>query len=246
MDEIIKTIDALVAQCDALEKMEQEAVEELLGSLQECFIDLLGAEPKKSKKESHKRWKAKLKALNAAVSKAEAREEQLYDARHPLLKHYCQLMEQPHSDREWVKLKKEIDQWLSQAAPETAEEFDMLGYKDMLEECCRGLDMEEEPEGPASLEQYSPIPYFMKYLPLIYKVDELWENFQLYIQSAFPDKEENFFAFRRSDEAMAIWAKAIADMGGGIPPSIFASAVFLILRYRELGHDLDRELAELT
>ena len=104
----------------------------------------------------------------------------------------------------------------------------------------------EEPEAPASLEQYSPIPYFMKYLPLIYKVDELWENFQLYIQSAFPDKEENFFAFQRSDEAMAIWAKAIADMGGGIPPSIFASAVFLILRYRELGHDLDRELAELT
>ena len=86
----------------------------------------------------------------------------------------------------------------------------------------------------------------MKYLPLIYKVDELWENFQLYIQSAFPDKEENFFAFQRSDEAMAIWAQAIADMGGGIPPSIFASAVFLILRYRELGHDLDRELAELT
>ena len=33
MDEIIKTIDALVAQCDALENMEQEAVEELLGSL---------------------------------------------------------------------------------------------------------------------------------------------------------------------------------------------------------------------
>ena len=122
----------------------------------------------------------------------------------------------------------------------------MLGYKDMLEEYCRGLDMEEEPAGPASLEQYSPIPYFMKYLPLIYKVDELWENFQLYIQSAFPDKEENFFAFQRSDEAMAIWAQAIADMGGGIPPSIFASAVFLLLRYRELGHDLDRELAELT
>ena len=68
MDEIIKTIDALVAQCDGLENMEQEAVEELLGSLQECFIDLLGVEPKKSKKESHKRWKAKLKALNDAVS----------------------------------------------------------------------------------------------------------------------------------------------------------------------------------
>ena len=66
MDEIIKTIDALVAQCDGLENMEQEAVEELLGSLQECFIDLLGAEPKKAKKEAHKRWKGKLKALNEA------------------------------------------------------------------------------------------------------------------------------------------------------------------------------------
>ena len=100
MDEIIKTIDALVAQCDALENMEQEAVEELLGSSQECCTDLLGAEQKKTKKEAHKRWKDKLKALNDAVSKAEAREEQLYDARHPLLKHYCQLMEHPLCDRE--------------------------------------------------------------------------------------------------------------------------------------------------
>lgn len=245
MDEIFKTVDALIAQCDGLENMALEAVQELMDSLQECFIDMLGVEPKKAKKESHKRWKAKLKELNAAVSKAEAREEQLYDLKHPMLKHYCQLMEQPHSEREWVKLKKEIDQWLSQAAPETAAEFDMLGYQEMLEECCRGLDM-EEPEGPASLEQYSPIPCFLQYLPLIYKVDELWENFQLYIRSAFPDKEENFFAFQRSDEAMAIWAQAIADMGGGIPPSIFASAVFLIQRYRELGHDLDRELAALS
>lgn len=245
MDEIFKTVDALIAQCDGLENMALEAVQELMDSLQECFIDMLGVEPKKAKKESHKRWKAKLKELNAAVSKAEAREEQLYDLKHPMLKHYCQLMEQPHSEREWVKLKKEIDQWLSQASPETVEEFDMLGYKEMLEECCRGLDM-EEPEAPASLEQYSPIPCFLQYLPLIYKVDELWENFQLYIRSAFPDKEENFFAFQRSDEAMAIWAQAIADMGGGIPPSIFASAVFLIQRYRELGHDLDRELAALS
>lgn len=244
MDEIFKTVDALIAQCEGLNGMDLEAVQELMDSLQECFIDMLGVEPKKAKKESHKRWKGKLKELNAAVSKAEAREEQLYDIRHPMLKHYCQLMEQPHSEREWVKLKKEIDQWLSQAAPETAAEFDMLGYQEMLEECCRGLDM-EEPTGPASLEQYSPVPCFMQYLPLIYKVDELWENFQLYIRSAFPDKEENFFAFQRSDEAMAIWAQAIADMGGGIPPSIFASAVFLIQRYRELGHDLDRELAEL-
>ena len=196
MDEIFKTVDALIAQCDGLENMALEAVQELMDSLQECFIDMLGVEPKKAKKESHKRWKAKLKELNAAVSKAEAREEQLYDLKHPMLKHYCQLMEQP--------------------------------------------------EGPASLEQYSPIPCFLQYLPLIYKVDELWENFQLYIRSAFPDKEENFFAFQRSDEAMAIWAQAIADMGGGIPPSIFASAVFLIQRYRELGHDLDRELAALS
>lgn len=245
MDEIFKTVDTLIAQCEGLDSMDLEAVQELMDSLQECFIDMLGVEPKKAKKESHKRWKSKLKELNAAVSKAEAREDQLYDIRHPMLKHYCQLMEQPHSEQEWIKLKKEIDQWLSQAAPETAAEFDMLGYQEMLEECCRGLDMEEEPEGPTSLEQYSPIPCFMQYLPLIYKVDELWENFQLYIRSAFPDKEENFFAFQRSDEAMAVWAKAIADMGGGIPPSIFASAVFLIQRYRELGHDLDRELGEL-
>ena len=246
MDEIFKLTDGLIAQCDALEAMELEAVQELMDSLQECFIDMLGVEPKKNKKEAHKRWKAKLKELDAAVRKAEAREAQLYDIRHPMLKHYCQMMEQPHSEREWVRLKKEIDQWLSQADPETAAEFDMLGYLDMLEDCTRGLNTEEEPEGPATLEQYSPIPSFMQYLPLLYKVDELWENFQLYIRSAFPDKEESFFAFQRSEEAMAVWAKAIVDMGGGIPPSIFAAGVFLLLRYRELGHDLDRELAELN
>lgn len=246
MDEIFKAADALIAQCGELENMELEAVQDLMDSLQECFIDMLDVEPKKDKKESHKRWKGKFKELNAAVSKAEARQEQLYDVRHPMLKHYCQLMEQPHNEREWVELKKEIDQWLAQTTPETKEEFAALGYQEMLEECCRGLELEDEPAGPANWEQYSPIPYFMQYLPLIYKADELWENFQLYIRSAFPDKEESFFAFHRSGEAMAIWARAIADMGGGIPPSIFAAAVFLLLRYRELGHDLDRELAELS
>lgn len=246
MDEIFKAAEPLIARCSELESMELEAVQMLLDSLQECFIDLLDVEPKKGQKETHKRWKSKVKELSAALGKVEARQEQLYDARHPLLKHYCQLMEQPRSEREWVQLKKEIDHWLAQAAPETAAEFEQLGYQEMLEECCRGLDMEEEPAGPPNWEQYSPIPHFMRYLPLIYKVDELWENFQLYIRSAFPDKEEGFFAFHRSEEAMNIWARAVADMGGGIPPSIFAAAVFLLLRYRELGHDLDRELAELS
>lgn len=246
MDEIIKTVDARIAQCSALEHMELDAVQELMGSLQECFIDLLGAEPKKSKKESHQRWKEKLRVLNDAIVKAEAVEERLYDAKHPLLKHYCQLLEQPHSNQEWVKLKQEIDQWLSQASPETVEEFDLLGYRDMLEECCRDLEMEEVPEHSATLEQYSPIPCFMHYLPLLYRVDELWENFQLYLRSTFPDKEESFFVFQRSDAAMAVWEQAVANMGGGLPPSIFASAAFLLLRYRELGHDLDRELTELT
>lgn len=246
MDEIIKTVDALTAQCGELENMGLEDVQELMDGLQECFIDMLGVEPKKSKKESHKRWKAKLQELNAAIGRAEAAEDRLYDARHPLLKHYCQLMEQPHSRREWCELKEEIGRWLSQAAPETAEEFELLGYREILEENCRDMNGTEVPEGPASLEQYSPIPCFMRYLPLLYKVDELWENFQLYIRSAFPDMEESFFAFQRSGEAMAVWARAVADMGGGIPPSVFASAAFLLLRYRDLGHDLDRELAELT
>lgn len=244
MDEIFKVAEPLIARCGELENMELEAVQALLDSLQECFIDLLDVEPKKGQKENHKCWKSKLEELNTAIAKAEARQEQLYDARHPMLKHYCQLMEQPHSEWEWVQLKKEIDRWLAQAAPETAAAFEQLGYREMLEECCRDLDTEEKTAGPANWEQYSPIPCFMRYLPLIYKVDELWENFQLYIRSAFPDKKENFFAFHRSEEAMAIWARAIADMGGGIPPSIFAAAVFLLLRYRELGHDLDRELAE--
>lgn len=191
MEEIFKAAEPLIARCGELESMELEAVQALLDSLQECFIDLLDVEPKKGQKETHKRWKSKVKELSAALGKAEARQEQLYDVRHPMLKHYCQLMEQPHSEREWVQLKKEIDHWLAQAAPETAEEFAQLGYQEMLEECCQGLEMEDEPAGPPNWEQYSPIPYFMRYLPLIYKVDELWENFQLYIRSAFPDKEES-------------------------------------------------------
>ena len=52
MDEIFKTVDALIAQCDGLENMALEAVQELMDSLQECFIDMLGVEPKKAKKES--------------------------------------------------------------------------------------------------------------------------------------------------------------------------------------------------
>ena len=35
------------------------------------------------------------------------------------------------------------------------------------------------------------------------------------------------------------------NMGGGFPLSLFASAAFLLLAYKDQGHDLDAELKAL-
>lgn len=245
MDTMLEAIEKFKVQCAGLEDMELEPVLELLDNMQEVFLELLGTEPKKAKKTEHQLWKAKFKELSNLISKVEDRERILYEAKYPKLRYYCQLVDQEHSEEGWVKLKKEIDKWLNASAPWVAEEFEQLGYQEMLESCCEGLSFEEEPEAATELWKYSPIPCFRKYLPLVYAVDELWDSFQLYVRSEFPDKDEDFFAFHRSREAMAVWSDVIENMGSGMPISIFAAAAYLILRYKELGHDPDRELDAL-
>ena len=91
----------------------------------------------------------------------------------------------------------------------------------------------------------SPIPYFSKYLELIFGVDELWEYFQYYVHHEFHDQPPEFFAFHRSHECVGVWRQMLDNMGGGIPLSLFASAAFLLLAYKEQGHDLDAELHEI-
>ena len=41
------------------------------------------------------------------------------------------------------------------------------------------------------------------------------------------------------------WLPCMLDnMGGGFPLSLFAAAAFLLLTYRDRGHDLDAELKQ--
>lgn len=246
MDEIKTSIDALTERCANLEGLDLSSAQAMTDSIQEFYLDLLNVEPKKSDKAKHKLWAVQFKRLNALVQRVEAKENELYEAKFPKLKHYGELVEQPHSEREWVQLKREIDHWLASSSPMMVEEFDAQGYMELLESACQGLSLEEpEPEPSTDIYKYSPVPCFMKYLPLIYSVDELWDSFQLYVRSEFSGQNENFFAFHREVNAMNIWQKVIEDNGGGIPVSIFAAGAYLVLRYKELGHDIDAELQAL-
>ena len=91
----------------------------------------------------------------------------------------------------------------------------------------------------------SPVPYFNKYLELIFANDDLWENFQYYVRQTLPDRGDRFFERHRDPECIEIWRQMLENMGGGIPLSLFASAAFLLLAYKDQGHDLDVELAAL-
>ena len=91
----------------------------------------------------------------------------------------------------------------------------------------------------------SPIPYFSKYLELIFANDVLWSNFQYYVQEASPRKGDKYFEYHRDPESIEIWRQMLDNMGGGFPLSLFASAAFLLLAYKDQGHDLDAELAAL-
>ena len=92
----------------------------------------------------------------------------------------------------------------------------------------------------------SPIPLFDRYLELIFANDDLWNNFQCFVRQTFPDRGHEFFAYHRDPACVKIWRQMLDNMGGGIPLTLFASADFLLLDYKEQGHDLDAELAQIT
>lgn len=91
----------------------------------------------------------------------------------------------------------------------------------------------------------SPIPLFSKYLELIFANDDLWNNFQGYVRECGPCRGDDFFEYHRDPECIEIWRQMIDNMGGGFPLMLFASAAFLLLEYKEQGHDLDAELEKL-
>lgn len=86
---------------------------------------------------------------------------------------------------------------------------------------------------------------FNKYLPLIYTVDELWDQFQTYCRQFFSDKPMDYFCFIRDPKSMNTWAALIANMGGGVPLVVYAAGGFLLLAYEKSGHDLDDEVEAL-
>ncbi len=92
---------------------------------------------------------------------------------------------------------------------------------------------------------YKATMIFKKYLPLIYTVDEIWDEFQTYCKQFFYDKNKDYFVFERNPTAMNIWTVLLENMGGGIPLMVFAAGAFLILAYEKAGHNLDNELAVL-
>ncbi len=91
----------------------------------------------------------------------------------------------------------------------------------------------------------SPVPYFNKYLELIFANDDLWNNFQFYVKQTMPERGNRFFERRRDPECIRMWRQMLENMGGGIPLSLFASAAFLLLAYKDQGHDLDAEMEAL-
>lgn len=79
--------------------------------------------------------------------------------------------------------------------------------------------------------------------PLIYTIDELWEEFEVYCKQFFYDRDKDFFAFHRNPEAMNYWYALLDNMGGGVPLVVFAAGAYLLLECEKAGHDLDAELA---
>lgn len=91
----------------------------------------------------------------------------------------------------------------------------------------------------------SSIRIFERYLPLLYENTFLWNRFSDLCHSYFGDvrNKEKFFAFHRDPECIKTWLAMLDNMGGGIHLYFFDAAAFIILAYKEAGHDLDEELA---
>ena len=90
-----------------------------------------------------------------------------------------------------------------------------------------------------------PVALFDKYLELIFAKDELWEPFQVYVRQCRPYRGDRFFEYHRNPDCIEIWRQMLDNMGGGFPLTLFASAAYLLLAYKEQGHDLDAELEAL-
>ncbi len=91
----------------------------------------------------------------------------------------------------------------------------------------------------------SPVPLFRKYIELLFANDDLWMNFQHYIRENSDRDENKFYEFRRDPKCISTWLEMLDNMGGGWPLSLFAAAAFVLMAYRDAGHDLDAELAAL-
>ena len=124
--------------------------------------------------------------------------------------------------------------------------LDMSEHKDKCEGLPENLDYvahnQPEQDEDSGFPLTSPIFWFDRYLELIFAKDELWEQFQMYVEQTAYDRDERFFAFHRDPECIDIWRQMLDNMGGGFPLSLFAAAAFLLLTYRDRGHDLDAEL----
>lgn len=91
----------------------------------------------------------------------------------------------------------------------------------------------------------SPVGLFSKYIELIFADDLLWDQFQTYVRDCRPYRGEEYFEYHRDQACIGIWREMLDNMGGGFPLTLFASAAFLILAYKEMGHDLDAELEKV-
>ena len=92
---------------------------------------------------------------------------------------------------------------------------------------------------------YSPVGFFGQYVEIIFSDDELWDRFLYYVKQAQPNRDDQFYAYHREPECADIWRAMLDNMGGGWPLWLFAAASFLLMRYREAGHDLDAELERI-
>ena len=95
--------------------------------------------------------------------------------------------------------------------------------------------------------EQGPLPIFTKYLPLLYENTFLWNRFYDLCRGFFREERRNerFFAFHRAPECIKMWLGLLDNMGGGIPIHFFSAAAFIVLSYKNAGHDIDAELAEI-
>ena len=88
----------------------------------------------------------------------------------------------------------------------------------------------------------NPLLLVARYLEIIFTNDQLWEQFQSFVRDFVPDKDDDFFAYRRDLDCIDIWREQLADSGGCFPRAFYAAVSFLLLAFQNQGHDLNMEL----